>query len=368
MHQINVSRHLETPPLPPGVYLASDSTAAKMLAYNRGACKLSQPAFFQKELRSLPDLNGKTVLFVRQGAGGDILFCTPAIRELKKRHPFVSIDFSCLPRFHELLKHNPDIRLVINNPIEVHLFNSYDAVVCLEDHFEEEEKMDKEVHAVDQVLSHVGLSTEDKSLVYVVTPEEKERALIRFPMGSSKRRRIAIQIAASEPARNWPKENVKDFSMLAVKRGYDVFWVGVPGATGSGKTPPPEHLVDLTRCDPPLSIRESAALVSTCDGVVAPDSLWFHIASALKMPTVGLFAAFPSPLRVTNAETVTVVNGRVGCEFAPCFHHAGNAGDFAFPPAGPCAQVGHCIPMKEIAPDRVLSLLEKQMAKKEPSQ
>lgn len=359
MHQFTLDRSLAEPVLPSGTYVASDATTAEILAYNRGNCRVAQAPFFKKEIRRFDDLNGKSILLCRQGAAGDLLYATPGIRELKKRFPFATVDVACFPRFHCLFDSNPDVSNVLVNPIDVDSFLRYDVIVWLDDNWDEETKTCKEVHAVDLVLSHLGMNTENKELAFCLTDAEKAHAAIRFPR--NKRRRIAAQISASEPARSWPRENLVDFTKLAIRADCEVFWIGFPNETGHGPTPPPEHLIDCTRLDPPLSIRETAALLTTCDGVVAPDSLWTCIAGALSIPCVALFAAFPSQLRSSYAKSVEAVNSRAGCNLAPCFHHSGRIGVRPFPDEGPCAVSGECDAMANIAGDRALTLLNRQI-------
>jgi len=275
---------------------------------------------------------------------------TPAIRALKAKHPKAKIDMACFSTFTTLFLNNPDINEVIANPIEVSKFLSYDAIVWLDDDYEEEAELGKTMHAVDRVFKRIDLPAEDRSLSYTVTPEEKAATLERFPR--TKKKRIVCQMTASEPARTWPRKNLSEFIVLADKKGYEVFLVGWPDESGF---------------QPPLSIRESAALVATADGVVVPDSLWFHVASALKKPGVGIFAAFDAKLRSTS-DTIFNINGRVGCEIAPCFHHSGRPGVHSFPVEGPCNRAGYCCAMAEVAPDRVLALLEREMERQGEAQ
>jgi ADP-heptose:LPS heptosyltransferase len=377
MHLAIVTEPIETPVKGPGTYLANDATAAKMLAYNPGKVTLKDAPFFDKELRRLEDYDGKRVLVCQMGAGGDLLMLTPALRELAADGAM--IDVACFPSFAPLLQNLPFIREVIDNPVEADLLGTYDAVVWLDDkHGAEHRDTEKALHPVSIAFIRMGLwqgapSSEqlktDFTLSYVVTDEEKAAALARFPRGS--RRRIGIQLTASEPARSWPEGNTLAFTKLAIEKGYDVYLFGWPGQTGQGKTSPPAHLFDLTRCDPPLGLREAAAVLSTMDGVVAPDSLWFHAASALKVPLVGLFGAFPGELRKTS-ERSFVINGPSarrldGEKCNPCFHHSGSPGQHQFPVDGPCAVCGYCLVLSAIAPDRVLAVLEKEMGKRQES-
>lgn len=364
MHILKLAELITNPELAAGTYVASDMTCAEILAMRQ--CTILGPGAEEPPFDPSLDWNGKRILVVRQGAIGDLLFLTPALREIKKRWPVTFLDVACFDRLKPVLAHNPDVDNVITNPIEQSLFYGYDARIWLDDNFFEETVEAKTVHAVDLVLNRMNLTTANKELRYEVTFEEKAAAWTRFPKGGW-RKRIGIQLSASTPTRTWPREYVHHFAGVALNAGHDVFYFGWPGETGNGSTPPPDHLCDLTRENPPLSFRESCAVLSTCDGVVAPDSSLLHVAGALGIPTIGLFGSFPSALRTAYAKSIKAIDGTPikhtdGHPCGPCQHHC-RPGNHQFPLNSPCSTTGECEVLKTIDPKRVVKMAEKLMRK-----
>jgi heptosyltransferase-2 len=116
-------------------------------------------------------------------------------------------------------------------------------------------------------------------------------------------------------------------------------------------------LVNLTQLPEPPNFRQSAALLATCDAVVAPDSALCHLAGALNLPTVALYGPFPWALRTAYALRTVALSGHGPC--APCFHHE-RAGE-VWPEGKPCAKSGRCEVLATIEPERILAKLEKML-------
>lgn len=347
--------------LPAESYVADSINFAESVA--RGEAVLDCPLHLRPFI-STEDWNGRRILFTRGGGIGDILFCTPTLREIKKRWPACIITFACFKHYMGVLEHNPDVDHIMSHPMLVSDFGKFDAYLYLEEMHDGNADTHK-THAVDLILNMTGLDTEDKELRYEIEFQERSAAWARFPKGN--RPRIGVQLMASIPSRTWPRGHVTEFTKLAIKEGFEVIWFSLPGATGTGKTPPPEHLIPIDRCDPPLSLRESAALMSTCDGFVGPDSGLTHIAGALGIPTVATYASFPSKLRTSYAKSIKAIDGEPmrparglqPCN--PCFHH--NRPGQNIWPDGPCASSGFCNVLASITPELVLRKLTRHLRK-----
>ncbi len=121
----------------------------------------------------------------------------------------------------------------------------------------------------------------------------------------------------------------------------------------AGSPVPVPGFVNLTLRTPPPSLRESAAILATCDAFLGPDSGLVHVAGALGIPTVALYAAFPARLRTAYAPSVASLSGALPC--APCFHHSGQR---VFPAQGPCERSRECDALASISPAEIVAAVE----------
>ena len=312
------------------------------------------------------DWNDRKVLFILGGGLGDILFSTPVIREMKKRWPKVHITFACFPRFHAALEGNPDVDVIMAYPFPVADFGQFAAHITLEDYIDNEKPESRKKHAVDIILDTVGLTCEDKELRLELGYLEREKAVLYMMKA---RPRIGIQLSASAPVRSWPKKHVVEFSQKAVAAGFEIIWFGLPGESKLPQDSRPQWLYDLTSCQPELTLRESIAMISTCDLFIGPDSGLTHCAGALGVPTLALYGPFASRLRTAYASSIKAIDaqpygalrGKQPCN--PCYYSV-RPGKTMFPENGPCAEVGKCVVMESITPDEVLKKAKRFLRKR----
>lgn len=348
-----------------GVYCLDNANAAESLA--RGEATLNEAKLNLRPFLPQEDWSGRRVLFYRSGALGDLLFCTPTLREIKYRWPSCEITFACIKQNQSVLENNPDIDHLVEYPMALDDFAKFDAYFVISDTIHDGNPATHTKHAVDIILDMGGLTTENKELRYEVTFEERAAAWARFPKSS--RSRIGIQYQASIPSRTWPKSHLIEFTKQAISDGFEVVILAPPGATGAIKADSPPHLLLADRCEPPLSLRESIALLSTCDGFVGSDSLFLHVAGALSIPAIGLFGSFPSDLRTKYAASIKAIDGeplrrdRSLQPCNPCFHSFRTFPFQMWPSHGPCSQTNRCEVLAKIEPEMVLKKLVRHLRK-----
>jgi len=293
----------------------------------------------------------QTVLFVRPGGFGDLLFLTPTLRALKKQFPACKITVSCAGKFAPALRENPDVDEVIPYPVPVADWEAADRHVWLERILEDREDAER-VNAIDLIASAAGVKVEDKTMRFCLTEKERAAALDCYP--KTDKPRVGIQVESSALNRDYPGDLLVKVASKLVESGCEVFLFGVGDHIEAG----PEF-VNLAEIKP--TFRQSCAILATCDAVLAPDSSLCHVAGALNIPTLGLFGPFQSEIRTKYAPSVTAIDGHAKC--APCHHHAGSGQDW--PEGCPGAEKGRCMALANIDPKRIVTTIHKLLATRE---
>ena len=283
------------------------------------------------------DWNDKHIWLYRGGGFGDLLMLTPTIRELKRRWPKCRIHVACGEEYHGLFEGIDVFTELL--PIPVEMMEQIDALVEFEE-MVEGNPLAERMHMAHLFASKLGLALTDIKPEYHVQPEEKEWAMTEY--GRNGLPRIGMQFMASGYYRSFPDMG-KVLHSLAKKA--QVFLMGAPGQIElKGATP---NMVNLMADK--LTYRQNAAVVSTCDACISPDSALVHLCSAIDIPCVALYGPFPSELRVTSDLTFAF-DGKALC--APCFFHA-EAPD-QFPAGMPCTEKKRCVALESIDPERVV--------------
>lgn len=106
---------------------------------------------------------------------------------------------------------------------------------------------------------------------------------------------IGIHMGASSrwPSKMWHIDRVKEFVVLAKKKGYEVLLFGGPNEAGKHEelieSLREEGIESILRNDPKNTKQEFAALVDLCCIFVCADSFSSHVSLGLGIPTVTLF-------------------------------------------------------------------------------
>ena len=290
----------------------------------------------------------KRILVERPGGFGDLIFANPVVTYIKSLNKRCKIDFCVAPRFKDGVKLNKSIDNVVDYPMKESDMVKYDAVLWLENLIELK-KDGREMHCVDLFLKEAGVDPE------TVGPELKRNALYlskhdkkaakRFPR--TEKKRVGIQLRASarcRSAKNW--DGVIDGM---AEKGWEVYLFGAPDevTTPEGMH---ENVTNLTKIKPSLSFLESAAVIETCDIIIAPDSGLLHVAAAMDVTAMGVFAAFRADLRCKYSPKTECLQVTGGC--APCFWHGRNGG---FPHVGDCVGKGTCPALDSVGDEEIIN-------------
>jgi heptosyltransferase I len=153
-------------------------------------------------------------------------------------------------------------------------------------------------HLIDSFLrfaTYVG--AREHVLGWDLPLREEELARARAQLEGCAGIRLAVVLAASKVERNWPVERYREtLNRLAARWPLSVVLIGGPGeheralATElrQGLQAPVRDLVGRT------DLRQLAALLGQVDALLAPDSGPVHVAQAMGVPVVGLYAVAPA--------------------------------------------------------------------------
>ncbi len=309
----------------PGIYWVEDVTASSILLL---MCGSIEPL----PVRPKPEIY-ESILIIRPGGYGDLLFLTPIIAELASRG--IAVTICTHPRFYGILEGQPCT--VAQYPPTEESALTYDRVVWIENAVEESTD---DTHICDLFAARVGIELSDKQCRYIVDDDERMWADGRFPKDG--RPRVGIQAKASADCRSYPDQLIQGVGSMLLQKGCEVVLFGAPGSMKA-------HPMYLCLPAHGLDIRQSAAVLASCDACVAPDSAICHLAGALGIPTVALYGPFPAKARTRYAPSIFALSGQAPC--APCFHHARVE---PYPALKPCVTAKQCVALGSIHPERVV--------------
>lgn len=309
----------------------------------------------RKSVNKLDSNEIRNVLAISSTAIGDTLFSTPAVRATRRILPNASIDFMVREKFSILFENNPDIRTTIPyyggykrlfpllNRIKS---GNYDLCLVFHDSdpcpvqaaymagipfiarigFKDETVAPflnvrvpyrGEAHAIEQrldvlrTLFKVKLdSTRDKRMVLPIMVEKAEAfwddLLNGLGYNYAKNKRIGFQISASRPYKAWPQRHFTELGkrLLADSADVNIILFGGPGDKKIGKkiakgiTTDSDQKPRIINLAGRLPLKKLPAALKGLDLFITNDTGPFHIAVALKTPTISLFV--PSTVRHTG--------------------------------------------------------------------
>jgi len=328
-----------------GEYLMEDRNAAEVMLGHPDA-GISMERFDEKD-------HGLTQIrrvLVAGGIGmGDAIMLTPVLRALKKKFPDASLEVACFAHFRQALLNLPYIDGFATWPMKADAIHDYQRVYFIEN-FQYHTRA-KTLHLTDVFAEICDIELgDDKQADYKPTPDEVKWAIATFPRVTG-RKRIGMQVQASERCRTYPAKLLRDLMRLLIRDGWEVYLMGAPGEFECMEQ---GYLHDLCKVAP--TFRESATFLTTCDAFVGPDSGFIHVAGAMGIPSVGVFSVFPWQLRTAYYPSVKVISGIGEC--SPCFYSPSKLQP-PLPVNGPCFITGKCSVLESIEPIKIASKINK---------
>lgn len=314
---------------------------------------------------------GLRVLIIRAGGLGDLLMITPSLARLQSLYPHLQITVATTSREAITL---PGIATTAY-PVPLEEVEKHDLIIPLEGYIEDDNETDGALifahalgltptgrDALPGVRDPIPQSGTNFPLkpIYHPDPDLIAQALSRWPKDTRYKYRIGIQIRASAENRTYPGDLLAELmEKHLIPLGVQIFLLANPNPKNV-VNPADMHpqIVQLPNLPDPPSFSLSAALLTTLDCVIAPDSAICHVAGAMDIPTVALFGPFHWRQRTSHSPSVHALQGHAPC--APCHHH-GWAAD-PYPANQECFKKRHCLALATLTPDRIAAKV-KQLLK-----
>lgn len=228
-------------------------------------------------------LTRERVLIAHIGGLGDGLVLTACLKALKDRYPDCTIDVPCPALHHPLLKLvDADVNIIPYPPPASEL-KQYSYYMSLED-------VDR--HATDPAMSNIQIFGS-----CLRTPEATECARLKLPstlleewaIGEASQPRVGMAFTKAAHMRAYPVDLGLKLIRALLKKDVAVLLFGASHEIKHELPHAPPMLFNLVDKTP--DIQSLAAVFSQLDAVVCPDTLFMHLAGALRVPTLALFTS-----------------------------------------------------------------------------
>jgi len=255
---------------------------------------------------------------------GDYLMLTPLFSALKEAYKDTDIIF-CTEIDEEIniLYGNPNITsimdfdhfMVVYQGVDRKFAASFDGIYQIPSIIRD--SVFKNKNAYIAFCEDVGLTPNSYLPQYFIQPPERKKAqdLLCQHNITKDDKLIILQTEASSPMRNWHPDYTLDLAQRLSEK-YKVILLGIYYEYFSEAIQDNQNIIPLIK---KLSVRNACALIEQADLVVAPDSLFAHIAGALSQKGLILMSSFPAELRYSLMPTLTVLQKEYFC--APCMLH-----------------------------------------------
>jgi ADP-heptose:LPS heptosyltransferase len=249
---------------------------------------------------------GTRVLVIRDTGLGDVLLVTPLLRELAAEG--LEVDFATSKQWIPLFENLPYLHACVDmNTVQKHL---YKFVLDLCSLVENEEARGIFEHRVDAFGRYADYSLSDKrTLDYIIKLDEIEFAK---DLLKGTKNPIAYVWTASVENRSWSVEKHSAVLMGLVQAGFTPVLLGSNLVT--------LEIPKTKNLSGGYTIRQTAAIMSQCQACVTPDTGLLHLASAIDLPTVCYWGAFPMSERASfrRENIFRDLTKRENCAKVPC--------------------------------------------------
>jgi len=300
------------------------------------------------------------ILIIATGGLGDSMWCMPFVKSLREKYPRSRILVATEERNMPLWQGVPyadmcvkdefwNLQSLIRNSDETYDFGGIATML------KREMNMDPVEAIFYTANTPLPKNRQDCRPMLVLTVDDgkvAEAMLRREHIETKTDKIIAIALEASTPNRNWPFHYVRLITEQFIHDGYKVIWLSESKDFGNTyivncncgwefvitATEKPESISfkcpvckqnapwqelsiqdGIANLGGKTNVRNAMAIIALCDLFIGPNSGLMVIATALQIPTIGLFGAFNPRLRAKFYDKFIGLMGRAKC--APCNEH-----------------------------------------------
>ncbi len=228
-------------------------------------------------------LTDQKLLAPHIGGLGDGLVMAACLKALTDRYPDCVVDVPCPPVHHSLLRLADAVSNITPYPPPASDLKQYSYYMSLED-------VDR--HATDLTMSNIQIFGSCLRI-----PEATEAIKLKLPpslleqwdIGETTQPRVGIALTRSSHMKSYPVDLVLKLARALLKKDVAVLLFGASKEIKHDLPHAPPSLFNLVDKTP--EIESLAAIFSQLDAVVCPDTLFMHIAGALRVPTLAIFTS-----------------------------------------------------------------------------
>lgn len=309
------------------------------------------------------DLNGKTVLLMREGGYGDILWLARMSKLLKEQYGNFKLWIATRDRHHMIFDENPYVDKVLPYPLPHSEFQKVDIPVFFKNLIEKDRTG---TSVYDLYADRLGLQIKDDEKVPLYSPRkrkvEEAKKWMHKKVKNKNNRNVMIHLAASAPWKSWPLPYNIQLAATLGMNGFNVFMVGsmlnwpfhLLSGIPNGYQLCAKPGKDGTR-DNYWPMDRTVALLSQMDLLIGPDSGLTHFAAAIDIPSIAIYGPFPAKAYVCGYKKCTAIEpSPTKCKKMPCFPHLDNICPFR-------DQMGNSPCLKSISVGRILSAIDRKI-------
>jgi ADP-heptose:LPS heptosyltransferase/predicted O-linked N-acetylglucosamine transferase (SPINDLY family)/2-polyprenyl-3-methyl-5-hydroxy-6-metoxy-1,4-benzoquinol methylase len=264
-------------------------------------------AGFFARLRQPKQQKRPTLIVKRAGAMGDLIWVTPILSALRRQYPQHNLVVAT--RKTDVFIRNPDVDLVFNHQYEP---LAGDALVDLD--WAYERRRDLHILAAYAVTAGISLISPQPAL-YPSRGQYQQCAhrLAQHFGRQSVERLLAVHMAVTTPDRVWPKAHWRD-CLHALLQQDAALGIVVLGNDADFAAADIGLDSDRVLClKGKLQLLNTAATLSFCDLLVAPDSGLLHVAAAMQTPYLGLFGMADPACRLPFSTSSRAIWSDIEC-------------------------------------------------------
>ncbi|MCL2074837.1 MAG: methyltransferase domain-containing protein [Betaproteobacteria bacterium] len=285
------------------------------------------------------------IVMKRAYALGDVIWTTPVLRELRRIYPRHNLVVST--GMTNVFLHNPDADLVFNTQYEP---LPDDVLIDLDWAYETR----RELHVLHAYAKASGISlTSTQPALYPANSDFRPVAtlVLRHFRHLKVESLIAVHMGYNSPGRIWPREHWQRFLADLLQQNVGIVILGSEKDFSAADIGIADHRI-LCLAHYQLPLLQTAAALSLCDLLVAPDSGVLHIAAAVGVPCLGMFSMAAPSARMPFATGSRALWADIECR--GCLKSIA-------PKAFPLCPREHADCMERILPEEVLSMTLKML-------